>query len=124
MNWFLCFARRQSQLASQGPQVLAEKLTESLRNTGDLDIVETDLQSYVVTFANVTNDFLNLNTIDNRFHLVTTTKSCFQRRGALNLLNHSCSLFVHPMSYDTLHDHFLSHRLSHRLRVARATHHT
>lgn len=35
----------QSQLASQGPQALAEKLTESLRNTGDLDLVEIDLQS-------------------------------------------------------------------------------
>lgn len=47
---------RQSQLASQGPQALAEKLTESLRNTGDLDLVEIDLQSYVVTFANVASD--------------------------------------------------------------------
>jgi len=35
----------QSQLASQGPVALAEKLTESLRNTGDLDLVEIDLQS-------------------------------------------------------------------------------
>jgi hypothetical protein len=50
---FYYFVHRQSQLASQGPQVLAEKLTESLRKTGDLDLVEIDLQSYVVTFANV-----------------------------------------------------------------------
>jgi len=35
----------QSQLASQGPQILAEKLTESLRDAGDLDLVEIDLQS-------------------------------------------------------------------------------
>ena len=52
----LFFINRQSQLASQGPQALAEKLTESLRNTGDLDLVEIDLQSYVVTFANTAND--------------------------------------------------------------------
>ncbi|KAH9994618.1 CAMK/CAMKL/CHK1 protein kinase [Russula vinacea] len=35
----------QSQLASQGPVALAEKLTHSLRDTGDLDLVEIDLQS-------------------------------------------------------------------------------
>ncbi|KAI9454195.1 CAMK/CAMKL/CHK1 protein kinase [Russula earlei] len=39
----------QSQLASQGPAALAEKLTESLRITGDLDLVDIDLRSYVVT---------------------------------------------------------------------------
>jgi hypothetical protein len=38
---------RQSQLASQGPVVLADKLTQSLRDTGDLDLVEIDMQSYV-----------------------------------------------------------------------------
>ena len=48
---FITFVHRQSQLASQGPVALAEKLTESLRNTGDLDLVEIDLQSYVVTSA-------------------------------------------------------------------------
>ncbi|KAI0288298.1 CAMK/CAMKL/CHK1 protein kinase [Russula brevipes] len=35
----------QSQLASQGPVVLADKLTQSLRDTGDLDLVEIDMQS-------------------------------------------------------------------------------
>ena len=47
--WFLIFVHRQSQLASQGPVALAERLTQSLRNTGDLDLVEIDLQSYVFT---------------------------------------------------------------------------
>ena len=39
--------RRQSQLASQGPVALAEALTESLRKTGDLDLIEVDMQTYV-----------------------------------------------------------------------------
>ncbi|KAI0300081.1 CAMK/CAMKL/CHK1 protein kinase [Multifurca ochricompacta] len=37
------WALTQSQLASQGPVALAEKLTQSLRNTGDLDLVEIDM---------------------------------------------------------------------------------
>ncbi|KAH9991959.1 CAMK/CAMKL/CHK1 protein kinase [Russula compacta] len=39
------WALTQSQLASQGPVALAEKLTQSLRDTGDLDLVDIDLQS-------------------------------------------------------------------------------
>ncbi|KAF8269432.1 kinase-like domain-containing protein [Lactarius quietus] len=35
----------QSQLASQGPVALAEKLTQSLRNTGDLDLIDIDMQT-------------------------------------------------------------------------------
>jgi hypothetical protein len=35
---------------------LAEKLTQSLRDTGDLDLVEIDLQAYVVTSTNVANN--------------------------------------------------------------------
>lgn len=35
----------QSQLASQGPVALAERLTQSLRNTGDLDLVDIDMQT-------------------------------------------------------------------------------
>jgi hypothetical protein len=93
---FLSFVHRQSQLASQGPVALAEKLTQSLRNTGDLDFVEIDLQSYVVTSANVARDFPNSNRTENHLRLGTMTKSCFRRRGALNLLNRLCSLFVYP----------------------------
>ncbi len=52
-SWCLSFVHRQSQLASQGPVALAEKLTQSLRNTGDLDFVDIDLQSYVVTSRHV-----------------------------------------------------------------------
>ncbi|KAI0247400.1 CAMK/CAMKL/CHK1 protein kinase [Lactifluus subvellereus] len=39
------WAFTQSQLASQGPVALAEKLTQYLRNTGDLDLVEIDMES-------------------------------------------------------------------------------
>ena len=49
VNLGFTFVYRQSQLASQGPVALAERLTQSLRNTGDLDLVDIDLQSYVVT---------------------------------------------------------------------------
>ncbi|KAH9173847.1 CAMK/CAMKL/CHK1 protein kinase [Lactarius sanguifluus] len=35
----------QSQLASQGPVALAERLTQSLRDTGDLDLIEIDMQT-------------------------------------------------------------------------------
>ena len=48
VNLGFTFVYRQSQLASQGPVALAERLTQSLRNTGDLDLVDIDLQSYVV----------------------------------------------------------------------------
>jgi serine/threonine-protein kinase Chk1 len=51
--WCLPHVHRQSQLASQGPVVLADKLTQSLRDTGDLDLVEIDMQSYVGMSARV-----------------------------------------------------------------------
>ncbi|KAI9457642.1 CAMK/CAMKL/CHK1 protein kinase [Lactarius psammicola] len=35
----------QSQLASQGPVALAERLTQSLRDTGDLDLIEIEMQT-------------------------------------------------------------------------------
>lgn len=38
---------------------MAEKLTQSLRITGDLDLVEIDPQSYVVTSRLVVDTFLN-----------------------------------------------------------------
>jgi len=43
------WALTQSQLASQGPVVLAEKLMQSLRDAGDLDMVDINIQSESTT---------------------------------------------------------------------------
>ena len=41
--------RRTSQLASQGPQMLADKITQSLRDNGDMDLAAPDFsRQYVV----------------------------------------------------------------------------
>lgn len=110
---------RQSQLASQGPVALAEKLTQSLRHTGDLDLVEIDLEPYVLMSAHSANTPLNRNRVENHICHGTMTKSCFQRHGDLSLLNRSCSLFVHQSSGRT-HCLCLSQRRSRRRRAARA----
>jgi hypothetical protein len=94
---FLCSAYRQSQLASQGPVALAEKLTQSLRDTGDLELVQMDLQSYVVTSRHVCT-YLNPSATESQPHPETRTRSCFRPLGVLNLLNRSCSSFVHATS--------------------------
>lgn len=78
---------------------LAEKLTQSLRDTGDLDLVDIDLQSYVVMFRAHRVRFSKFMSPGNHhLHLEMMTKLCFRQRRALNLLNLSCSLSVHSTS--------------------------
>jgi hypothetical protein len=118
--WFSRFVHRQSQLASQGPVALAEKLTQSLRNTGDLDLVEIDLQSYVLTSASC--ERLSLSKPhresptprdDDQIMLSATRGSQFTE---------SLMLFVRPSRLRPSCS--LSQCSSRRLRVARATRRT
>jgi len=112
---------RQSQLASQGPVALAERLTESLRNTGDLDLVEIDLQSYVISLHSSHAPFSIQSPTENRLYFGTMINSCSRRHGAPNSLNRSCCLCVFlTLKYVPQ----LSQRRSRRLRVALVTHPT
>lgn len=75
---------------------LAEALTQSLRNTGDLDLIDIDMQAYVLQHPNAKAFSQGLTyTGKHRFRHRTTTKSCFRQRGDRNSSNPSCFSFVH-----------------------------
>ena len=93
--------RRQSQLASQGPVVLAEKLTQSLRNTGDLDLIEIDMQMYVLHIKAKTLS-QDLTCTGNHHLRHKTTKSCFRRREDRSSSNPSWFSCVHLLTNGVL----------------------
>jgi hypothetical protein len=96
---FFCSYFRQSQLASQGPSALAEMLTQSLRRTGDLDLVDIDMEPYVLTSSDPSaNPPHNPTRAETRSCHGMMTKSCFRRREDLSLPSRSCSLSVYQFS--------------------------
>jgi hypothetical protein len=94
--------RRQSQLASQGPVALAERLTQSLRNTGDLDLIDIDMEAYVLHIdAKACSQCMTYTGDRHPWHR-TTTKSCFRRRGDRNSFNPLMSSFVYLLANGVL----------------------
>ena len=98
----ISFDRRQSQLASQGPVALAESLTQSLRNTGDLDLIDIDMQAYVLYINGKACAQCMTYTGDRHPWHRTATKSCFRRHGDRNSFNPLTFSFVYLLANGVL----------------------
>ena len=84
----LIHTRRTSQLASQGPQMLADKITQSLRDNGDMDLAAPDFSRQSVATHRCTTQ------ITDTTPETTWTSTCPPPRTSLNSRSRSCSSCV------------------------------